>query len=109
MMSPRAQYAVTNLIQDKGFWITYQIVNQLVNVAFRTICATYASAIRKFVWHVWNQRRKTCWMTSIGVGWLPSDIIGRSRMSKRGADETLPTITGHMVLCLLHGISLVVE
>ena len=67
------------------------------------------SAITKFVWHVWNQRRKTCWMTSIGVGWLPSNNTGRSRMSKRGADETLPTITGHMVLCWLHGISLVVE
>ena len=67
------------------------------------------SAITKFVWHVWNQRRKTCWMTSIGVGWLPSDIIGRSRMSERGGDENLPAITRHMFLCLLHGISQVVE
>ena len=52
------------------------------------------SAITKFVWHVWNHRRKTCWMTSICVGWLPSNNIGRSRMSKSSADETVPTITG---------------
>ena len=83
MSSLRARFAVTHLIRDKGFWSTYQTLNQLVNVVYLNICATYASVITKFVWHVLNRGRQSYWTTSVVVGSLRLHITGIWQTSKK--------------------------
>ena len=83
MSSLRARFAVTYLIREKGFWSTYQTLNQLVSVVHQNICATYASVSTKFVWDVLNQGRQSYWTSGVVDGSQRLHITGIWQTSKK--------------------------